>query len=133
MTLTSPGQCVLPPIIVWALGSPAPWSDTSDLCEMQPWGTSSSLAVPSPSLRFLWGDIPMSWGPRLKSDGHREGHKVSRKLPQSTQGTEGSESCVAQGSKPQPLCPSLDGAKDASTRGSRHAFTLYICYILYIL
>lgn len=73
------------PIIVWALGSPAWWSDTSE---------GPLWLFPSPSLRFL-GEIPMSWGPVLKSISRREGYRVSRKLPQITQVTESSENYVA--------------------------------------
>lgn len=81
---------------------------------------------PSPSLRFL-GEIPMSWGPVLKSIGRREGHRVSGNLPQTTQVTETSETYVAQGSKAPHPCPSLDGAKDTSTQDSGHAFMLVPC------
>lgn len=69
----------------------------------------------------------MSWGPVLKSIGYREGHRVSRNLPQTTQVTESSETYVAQGSKAPHPCPSPDRAKNTSTQGSGHAVMFVPC------
>lgn len=99
------------PIIVWVWALLHSGLIYQKRVQSSPEEQSPLWLFPSPSLRFL-GEIPMSWGPVLKSIGYREGHRVSRNLPQTTQVTESSKTYVAQGSKAPHPCPSPDRAKN---------------------